>query len=334
MQDCLNESINKTLFIELYCCEKFFLNFTNNNRTELFEKYGIKSDIDIYFDELYSYAYNNLMKHRDITITENIFSNIPGNFIDNMSISISFVDRLSGGGTQNIKLGTNNKLSNVDIIIEIDDSAVNIRKELRRCFYHEFNHVYEEYNRLLKNKKSMFSDNDYPNYTTYLNTLNDDNTKGLELIFANMMYIFTCFESHAFITNVHSDLKEYIGEVPCNMDGAINVVKSTKIYSQMRSIYNNICYLKENVEQDKGIFVIERAWLKATGEKKSAVKIIKKLESLFERRWNKFLGIMSHVIHDVFVPRKPVIVDSGKSMNREIEDIRHILDYELKNATK
>ena len=311
----LLESLSRSVFLELRQSGYLYGDYTCKKKA-LLEQHGVKSDIEDYVNVLKD-ELDVLRQNDSVVISDNIFKNIDGCFFEDLHLVIS--SDLDFSITYPVVLNKNGKIQNFkcDIKINKKDSFREKLNQIIERFYHEFNHLYEEYCRLTKGAPSMFdriasNDSVYRKISGVVE-LDDNNETFKETIqmMNQVLYLLDDTESNAFTASVHASLfdrvKDKINDIQ-KTDRLHFFVKIEKILTDI--IKNDPTYIRFEKVRDvinvllsepHRAYYIEMYWKELFGKNTSYHFIMKKLKTLFTKKWKHFRTIASKAVYDAYL---------------------------------
>ena len=232
-----------------------FINENENKVGKLFEKQGVAAfRYNNVIKEIINYVKKEFSKNKisNIIIPQHILDKI--DMLENPKIIVNIIDNknanfLSGSGNtilNNSKLNSNNKIEN--IVIKITTYSYNdilYIRTLTNSLYHELNHCYEFYKRLINGEdyyefpQKLFTNNHY----RYLELSSNNITNYIKLI---LYRLFFKTEYNALISSVYPDLLEY-GTNKNNYKEDLKNVQAFIIYEKIK---NNIHILDDLTDDD------------------------------------------------------------------------------------
>lgn len=320
----LNESVKQALFIEYWCNNNRLFEFRKRTKEMLYEEHGIKSDIDLYWDVFEKY----IDKHSAggvIQITRNIFSVIPGCFFKKVDITIWLSMPTHSGNTLPTKM-VNGELDKFECVFNVCSCRYNdVIKEIKPLFYHEFMHLYEEYQRQQHGVDGIF---DIANKTRYndIVMLHRKSMEGVRKKIYYLLYFLFDFETNAFAGTVAGEIRN-IDVIPNNHREANDLIKKTSIYQTFEGLgqfINNLCELTDyDIQKDadnnnkltKTKDIVVDAWVKATNKENDFDTILSQIKKMYGVKFKKFKTVAAKLLCDKTMSVPHVILDDGIDMD-------------------
>lgn len=311
----LLESISRSVFLELQQSGYLYGDYVRGKQA-LFERHGVKSDIEEYAKVLKKHLMV-LNQNDTVVINDNIFKNINGCFFENLHLTIS--PDLISSMAYPVVMNKRGKIHDFKCDIKTS-TGISYNEKVNQVierFYHEFNHVYEEYCRLMKGAPSMFSritDNDsvYRKITSVAE-LDEDNKTFRDTIHTmnQILYLLDDTESNAFTASVHASLTDRVKEKIENIqkEDRLNyfnkiekvltdIIKNDPTYIRFEKARENINTLSCEIYR---AYYIETYWKELFDKETSFRFIIKNLKNLFNKKWKHFRTIASKAVYDAYI---------------------------------
>lgn len=288
-----------------------FINENENKTIKLFEKQGVAA-----------FRYNNVIKEivnfikkqfsktksSNIIVPQHISNKI--DMLENPKIIVNIVnnydaDFLSGSGTtilNNSKLNLNNKLENITIkITAYSYNDILYIRTLTNSLYHELNHCYEFYKRLINGEdyyefpQKLFTNNHYK----YLELSSNKITNYIKLV---LYRLFFKTEYNALISSVYPDLLEY-GTNKNNYREDLKNVQAFIIYEKIK---NNIHILDDLTEDDWNDLMFfcnnEEATNNSFGDFYIRAKSVTSFKNKFKKTIKyKLVNMFKDIMHTAFL---------------------------------
>lgn len=211
-----NKIFRSHLFIEYYFRQeqKFLLEHFHSDNKKLFESYGLFENIEEVVDKIY---YDVLLKNKTELIIDN-------NWIHNIEILYINDDNLilkAGYNFRDSKL-KNNKFNPLGLIVNnacIDD------KNIKSILAHELQHAYEDYNRRVNNKLSLYD----VVYNFQFPKNKPGTYKGNKNKLSYILYFIRKVEQNGYISQLNKELKQNRNKF-VYIDDIYNFIKTTDTY--------------------------------------------------------------------------------------------------------
>lgn len=192
------------------------------------------------------------------------------------------------------------KLENITILIGLKNKPDNVVSLL----IHELTHAYNDYKLLLNGVSSIYDLVTKINYNQVIN-FNDHSVSRIIREMRKSLYILLPFERNSFIAQLVDNIKQLkednkirTGE-NLTSEQILQYIKQTDIYNAYKDISILIQLYKQGELSNNDLLDIENEWESIYNERKTAHKIIKKLEVLFNRAMNKIETILpKHMIDE------------------------------------
>lgn len=314
MDNFLIECLNRSVFLELRQSGRCYGDYACK-RKMLLERHGVKSDIEVYADVLKNHL-GELRKNDTVIIMDNIFKDIDGCFFDEFCLKIS--SDLESSITYPVVLNKNGNIRLFKCDIKINSREpyhVKVEHIIER-FYHEFNHVYEEYCRLVKGAPSMFdriTDKDSVYRKISGGASVDDNMRFKNTInmINQILYLLDDTESNAFATSVHVSLTEKVKKRIEDIQKTdrltdfttienvlTDIIKNDSTYTRFERARENINILSSDISR---AYYVETYWKELFGKETRHYIIMKKIKSLFAKKWKHFRITASKAVYDAYL---------------------------------
>ena len=192
------------------------------------------------------------------------------------------------------------KLENITISIGLKNKPENIVNLL----VHELTHAYNDYKLLLNGVSSIYDLVTKINYNQVIN-FNDHSVSRIIREMRKSLYILLPFERNSFIAQLVDNIKQLKedNKIQSNekltSEQILQYIKQTDIYNAYKDISILIQLYKQGELSNDDLHDIENEWESIYNERKTAHKIIKKLEVLFNQAMNKIEIILpKHMIDE------------------------------------
>ena len=282
------DNLRTHTFIEFYYRKgNRFLNEHNSKLSfrELNESYGVFNGCETLAREIF-----NRIKEIDLQNGEsrNITLKMKGNhWIDSIEVFV-FCDENSHTGasfnpySEIILCGDRKKFSPLKLTLNLKSSNIVV------CLMHELTHAYEDYNRRIKQKKSILQkayDNGY-----HLNNSigNYDNAKKY---LSFILYYLNDFEINAHISQIKGELQN-CNKHFVNIEQIVDFLRETDVYKRYHIIKNYIDFFSGVTDELSQIIVM--SWIEDLSNLKfrsyqNFVKYMNKKYDKLERHMNRFI---------------------------------------------
>lgn len=329
---------NKNLFIDNieyhFMLEYELRNNIRNNFNIINEKFGVyDGQVKFVIDFCKEIINNQSIDSRyyryelDKTDLDNDYKNI---FFKH--IVVKYKSGLITGYVDNNNYDEKTKLMNY-VIINIDKDEYNDYSSLVACLCHELTHAWDTYNSFIKGSKLKPSDiSTSDSYRQSLDIIDTSAKSVCRRIYNNILKL----EQNAYISELNTVLETNIDKIS-NYKDALDVFKQTQTWKQYSIFRNIVDSMKTNKIKQEFIDEFCNEYNDLNKTKLTNYKIIKKLDNILNKIFNKISTLIPKIYYDFYLKHKNDNVNenlvSGRQNNYMIE-IMNILSGKYNTPIK
>ena len=293
----LHDTVENSIVLEDYLRNGF--GKLNEQKTILLEKHGMIPNVERYINVFINFLKRHKDSYGEFILTHNNFNKIENCFFSNVNIVVNKQEK--GGNTGYLvgnitNLNKEGKIDTLKLNFTISGKDWNgFLSRARNLFAHELTHAYEIYMRLKKGQRPYTSDNYISSYVTANNLKDSNNSTPLEKKISYIVYYLFDFETNAYAASLYPSLLYDASKWVSPQDG-LKLIEENVTFMNYKIIYNWI----EDIANTKEKNAVEQIWLQITKKHLSHNKIIKKMFSLYEKRWNQLRKVIAKVCLDAF----------------------------------
>ena len=293
----LHDTVENSIVLEDYLLNGF--GKLNEKKNILLEKHGMIPNVEQYINVFINF----LKKHKDsygkFILKQNNFNKIENCFFSNVDIVVNKQEKGGNGGYlvgNNFGLNEDDKINTLRMNFTLSGKDWNgFVNRARNLFAHELTHAYEIYMRLKKGQRPYTADDYISSYITANDLKDSSNSTSLEKKIGYIVYYLFDFETNAYAASLYTSLLYGAPKWATPQDG-LKQIEENVTFNNYKIIYNWI----EEIANTNNKNDVEEIWLQITKKRLSYNKIIKKMTSLYYKRWNQLRKVIAKVCLDAF----------------------------------